>query len=70
MRHTTVQVAHRELPLGEVVVALLTRRIQFQEFLGSGPSELVMVLWSSRCWACKQPMTVWKVSEIVTGRTD
>lgn len=40
----SVRVGQQQLPLGEVVVALLTGRVQFRELVGSGPSELVMAL--------------------------
>jgi len=62
-----VRVGQHQLPLGEVVVALLTGWIGFRELVGSGPGELVVELWSPPCRVCKRPMAVWEVTEVVTG---
>jgi len=44
-----VRVDQHQLPLDEVVMALLSGRIRFRELVGSGPGELVVELWSLPC---------------------
>ncbi len=45
----SVRVDQHQLPLDEVVMALLSGRIRFRELVGSGPGELVVELWSLPC---------------------